>query len=94
MKLKIGYGIKEDLKYLKAIREAIGEDMVLMVDANRAYNASDAIQLAREMERYKVYWFEEPVPPEDIDGYVELKQKSSILIAGGKMNLPATASGI
>jgi len=84
MKLKIGYGIDQDMEYVKAIREAIGYDLKLMVDANRAYTASDAIQLSREMERYKVYWFEEPLPPEDIDGYVEIKAKSSIPIAGGK----------
>jgi D-galactarolactone cycloisomerase len=84
MKLKVGYGIEEDIGYIKAIREAIGDDMVLMVDANHAYNASEAIRLAREMEKYKIFWFEEPVPPEDIDGYIEVKQKSNILIAGGE----------
>ncbi len=84
MKLKVGYGIQADMEHVKAVREAIGEDTVLMVDANRAYNAPEAVHLAREMERYKVYWFEEPVPPEDIDGYVEVKQKSNILIAGGE----------
>lgn len=84
MKLKVGYGIEEDMRYIKAVREAIGDDVVLMVDANHAYNASEAIRLAREMERYKVFWFEEPVPPEDIDGYIEVKQKSNILIAGGE----------
>ena len=55
-----------------------------MVDANHAYNAAEAIRLAREMEAYDVYWLEEPVPPEDIDGYVEVKQKSNILITGGE----------
>ena len=84
MKLKIGYGIETDMSYVMAVREAIGDDVLLMVDANHAYNAAEAIRLARKMERYDVYWFEEPVPPEDIDGYVEVKQKSNILIAGGE----------
>lgn len=84
MKLKVGYGIEEDMRYVKAIREAIGNDILLMVDANHAYNASEAIRLARELERYNIYWFEEPVPPEDIDGYIEVKQKSNILIVGGE----------
>jgi D-galactarolactone cycloisomerase len=83
-KLKVGYGIEQDMKYVKAVRGAIGNDMLLMVDANRAYNAAEAVRLAREMERYDVYWFEEPVPPEDIDGYVEVKRKSNILVAGGE----------
>jgi len=84
MKLKIGYGIEVDMTYVRVVREAIGNDVLLMVDANHAYNAAEAIRLARKMERYDVYWFEEPVPPEDIDGYVEVKQKSNILIAGGE----------
>ncbi len=84
MKLKVGFGIETDMKYVKAVREAIGDDTVLMVDANHAYNAAEAIRLAREMEKYDVYWLEEPVPPEDIEGYIEVKQKSNILIAGGE----------
>jgi D-galactarolactone cycloisomerase len=84
MKLKVGYGIEKDMRYVKAVREAIGNDIVLMVDANHAYNAAEAIRLARKMEKYDIYWFEEPVPPEDIDGYIEVKQKSNILIAGGE----------
>ena len=84
MKLKVGYGIKTDLDYIKAIREAIGEDMYLMVDANHAYNAAEAIRLSRKMEKYNIHWFEEPVPPEDIEGYLEIKQNSNILIAGGE----------
>ena len=84
MKLKVGYGIEKDMEYVKAVREAIDDDIVLMVDANHAYNAAEAIRLAREMEAYDVYWFEEPVPPEDIEGYIEVKQKSNILITGGE----------
>ena len=84
MKLKVGYGLATDLSYVRAIREAIGDELYLMVDANHAYNASEAIRLARAMEPYNVYWFEEPVPPEDLDGYLEVKRNTGILIAGGE----------
>jgi D-galactarolactone cycloisomerase len=84
MKLKVGYGLQTDLGYVKAIREAIGPDLLLMVDANHAYNASEAIRLARAMEAYDIHWFEEPVPPEDLDGYVEVKRQARMLIAGGE----------
>jgi D-galactarolactone cycloisomerase len=63
MKLKVGYGIDKDVSYVKAIRQAIGEEIYLMVDANHAYNSSEAIQLARKLERFDIHWFEEPVPP-------------------------------
>lgn len=84
MKLKVGYGIEADMRLVRALREAIGHDLYLMVDANHAYNAPEAIRLARAMEPYDIYWFEEPVPPEDLDGYVEVKRNSRILIAGGE----------
>lgn len=84
MKLKVGYNLETDLEYAKAIREAIGKELYLMVDANHAYNALEAIRLARAMEPYDIYWFEEPVPPEDLDGYVEIRRNSQIPIAGGE----------
>jgi D-galactarolactone cycloisomerase len=84
MKLKIGYDEQTDLAYVGAIREAIGSEIALMVDANHAYNAPEAIRLARAMEPYDLTWFEEPVPPEDLDGYVELRAATTIPIAGGE----------
>jgi len=84
MKLKIGYSPATDVAYVRAIREAIGPELVLMVDANHAYNALEALHLARALAPYNVTWFEEPVPPEDIDGYCELRQRSPIPIAGGE----------
>jgi len=80
----VGYGIERDARLVKAIREAIGDDISLMVDANHAYNASEAIQLAGRIEPFDIYWFEEPVPPEDIEGYIEIKRNTSIPIAGGE----------
>lgn len=85
MKYKIGtVSMEEDLEILAAIRDAIGWDLKLMVDANCAYDASDAIWLAREMDDMDIYWFEEPVPPEDLDGYLEVKNSTTIRIAGGE----------
>jgi len=84
MKLKVGYGLETDIRYVKAIREAIGADLCLMVDANHAYNAPEAIRLARAIEPFDIYWFEEPVPPEDLDGYLDVKRNTTIPIAGGE----------
>lgn len=84
MKLKVGYGLATDEKYVRAVREAIGDDVALMVDANHAYNASEAIRLARILAEYDVLWFEEPVVPEDLEGYMEVRAASDVLIAGGE----------
>ena len=59
-------------------------DIALMVDANHAYNASEAVRLARVLADYDVYWFEEPVVPEDLDGYMEVRAASDVPIAGGE----------
>jgi len=84
MKLKIGYGLKTDVAYVEAIRRAIGDDLALMVDANHAYNATEALRLARDLEAFDLTWFEEPVPPEDVDGYCELRAGTLVPIAGGE----------
>jgi len=84
MKLKIGYGIETDSRYVRALREAIGDDIKLMVDANHAYTAPEAAQLLPILEEHNVHWFEEPVVPEDLDGYAELRGRSQVLIAGGE----------
>ena len=84
MKLKIGFGLADDLEKIRAVRKAIGVDPKLMLDANCAYNAADALWLSRRIEEYDIYWLEEPIPPEDIQGYLELKSKVGFLIAAGE----------
>jgi L-alanine-DL-glutamate epimerase and related enzymes of enolase superfamily len=84
VKLKVGFGVEEDAAVTRAVREAIGPDVALMVDANHAYDATAAIRLGRIIERYDIGWFEEPVPPEDLAGYREVKSACSIPVAGGE----------
>ena len=84
MKMKVGLGPKKDLKLVSAVREAIGDDFKLMVDANHAYNKNDALYVGRGLDEMEIYWFEEPVAPEDYDGYKELKEKLKTNIAGGE----------
>jgi D-galactarolactone cycloisomerase len=84
MKMKVGLGPKEDLKLVSAVREAIGDNFKLMVDANHAYNRNDALYVGKGLDEMEIYWFEEPVAPEDYDGYKELKEKLKTNIAGGE----------
>ena len=55
-----------------------------MIDANHAYDPPAAIALARRVEQHDIFWFEEPVSPLDIEGYLAVKGASSIPIAGGE----------
>ncbi|HHS9796946.1 TPA: mandelate racemase/muconate lactonizing enzyme family protein [Klebsiella quasipneumoniae subsp. similipneumoniae] len=84
VKLKVGFGVEEDTAVTRAVREAIGPDVELMIDANHAYDAVAAIQLGRKVEQYDISWFEEPVPPEDLAGYQAVKSALTIPIAGGE----------
>ena len=85
MKVKLGFGLNDDLKVMTAVTEALNDPGIeLMVDVNHAYGRSEALQLGKELEKYNIRWYEEPVVPEDIDGYVELRNKISVPIAGGE----------
>ena len=84
IKMKVGLGIKADVANVKLIRETIGEDIELMVDSNHAYSLREAIELARKIEKYDIKWFEEPISPEFYEQYNELRQKTTIPIAGGE----------
>jgi D-galactarolactone cycloisomerase len=85
MKIKIGFGFEEDLRAVAAIREGVGPGVRLMLDANHAYDVGTARRLIAELEPHDIYWLEEPIPPEDIDGYVHLRATGpDLLLASGE----------
>ena len=84
VKIKLGMGIREDAEAVRAIRHAVGDDILLMVDANSHYDAGAAIRLGHLLEPYNIEWFEEPVPPYDLRGYRQVKQGQPIPVAGGE----------
>jgi|TARA_B100001769_G_scaffold254641_1_gene230571 D-galactarolactone cycloisomerase len=84
MKMKIGLGPQDDLKLVKAVRDEIGDQFKLMVDANHAYNKNDAMYVGKGLDEMDIFWFEEPVAPEDYEGYKELKENLKTSIAGGE----------
>jgi len=89
IKLKIGRGIEKDIENIARIRNVIGYDIKLMVDANSYYRASEAIRLGSRMKEFDIYWFEEPVPTEDIHGYEKINKTLDIPIAGGESEFTA-----
>lgn len=85
IKAKIGlFTPPEDIERVGITRETIGKDVLLMVDANHAYTAHVACRVAEGIEPYDIYWFEEPVVPEDFAGYKQVKASTRIAIAGGE----------
>jgi D-galactarolactone cycloisomerase len=85
MKVKLGYGVRDDLLVMEEVRRTLGQrDVTLMVDTNHAYGVAEALQLGRALEQYDLRWYEEPVAPEDLAGYRELRQALAMPIAGGE----------
>ena len=56
------------------MREIIGNDIMLMIDSNHAYNYSEALSLAKKIEQFDISWFEEPLSPEYYEQYAELRK--------------------
>ena len=85
IKMKIGLGsIERDIERVAAVRKAIGPDVRLMVDANHCFAVPTAIRLGRKLEDLGIEWFEEPISPEDIDGYIEVTRALDMAVAGGE----------
>jgi L-alanine-DL-glutamate epimerase-like enolase superfamily enzyme len=86
---------RKDLKVVEAARAAVGADMELMVDANQGWrmpgdisprwDVSTAVDCASALSDLGVYWLEEPLDTQDIDGYAELAGRSKVRIAAGEM---------
>jgi len=98
MKVKLGFGVDDDIKVMRAIDDALKADQradnragdgisyscELMVDTNHAYGRAEALRLGRALEEYNIRWYEEPLVPEDLEGYRELRSALSIPIAAGE----------
>jgi len=79
--------LDEATERVVAVREAVGPDVKLMVDVNGTWNVDTAIQQLKRWAPYDVYWLEEPVPPEEIDGYALVKERSDqCYIVGGEQH--------
>jgi L-alanine-DL-glutamate epimerase-like enolase superfamily enzyme len=77
-------GVSENLKAVEAIREVIGYDNDLMLECYMGWNLEYAKRMLPKLEKFQPRWLEEPVIADDIDGYAELNQLTSIPISGGE----------
>jgi D-galactarolactone cycloisomerase len=84
IKLKVGFGVEADLEYVHAIREAVGPDVRVMMDANCAYDAPAARRILLGCRDADVHFFEEPLAPEDLEGYKSLRNLTTTYLAAGE----------
>jgi L-rhamnonate dehydratase len=87
--LKLGWGplgrdLGGDVELIRTAREAVGPDRALMIDGGRAYTVKRALELLRHVEDERLYWFEEALAPDDLDGYRRLSDAAGVRIAAGE----------
>lgn len=83
VKIKIGFGLENDTRLVRQVRKYFPSGMVI-IDANGAYSADEAIALGEMLEGLQITWFEEPVLSDDIEGYRKIKGKMKMKIAAGE----------
>ncbi len=85
VKMKVGrLTVREDVARVKAVRDAIGPDVDLMIDINHAMSPSEAILFGRQVEEFRPYWIEEPVDPWDYKGCAEVARALDVPVATGE----------
>lgn len=91
MKLRFGWGpvdgaagMQQNLALVRTVREAVGDGIDVMADAYMGWNLDYAKRMIPQLEKFNLRWLEEPVIPDDLHGYAELKRFGRIPIAGGE----------
>lgn len=84
VKLRIGDSVAADLARVTAVREALGPELNIFVDANAQYDSAQAFRIAPELERLGVGWFEEPFTPYAYRSYRDLRQVTGVPLAAGE----------
>ena len=91
VKIKVGKpDWREDLERLKIVREAVGNHIQIMMDANQGMNVPDALALARAARDIGIQWFEEPIDHTDYEGYSILRNQAGISLAMGEREYSTT----
>jgi L-alanine-DL-glutamate epimerase-like enolase superfamily enzyme len=85
IKMKVGRpSLREDVERVRAMREHLGPDVPLMVDANMRWSVDDAIRAARALAPFAPVWLEEPTIPDDVPGHVRIVRDGGLPIAAGE----------
>lgn len=84
VKMKIGFGMAYDVENTAAVRRAIGDGVLFAVDANCGYDVATAMEVGRRIAENDLYWYEEPIVDDDVEGYLQIRQGLEMRIAGGE----------
>ena len=85
LKMKVGSNLQDDMRRAAIIREEIGDNLYLMMDANQKWDVGEAIENMAQLAKYNPYWIEEPTSPDDIIGHAKIaKAVAPIKVATGE----------
>lgn len=84
VKIKVGFDLDQDIRIVRAVREELGKDFIVMTDANQGYSVEVALQAAAAFKDLGVFWLEEPLFVENIAGHAELRRDGGVPIAVGE----------
>ena len=85
VKIKIGQDdVADDIERIRQVRQLIGQEISLMVDANYSMTVSEAIHAAKLFKKYNVLWFEEPIEPDNYTGYKTIHDEVGVSLAMGE----------
>jgi len=74
IKMKVGSNLKDDIRRAKIIRDEIGIEIKLMMDANQKWDVDEAIENMKELSKFNPWWIEEPTNPDDILGHAKISK--------------------
>jgi D-galactarolactone cycloisomerase len=84
VKIKVGFDLDQDVRIVRAVREELGKDFIVMTDANQGYSVDVALKASEAFADCGAYWLEEPLFVEDIEGHAKLREKGRTPIAVGE----------
>jgi D-galactarolactone cycloisomerase len=84
VKIKVGFDLDQDVRIVRAVRQELGKDFIVMTDANQGYSLDVGIKAAQAFADAGAYWLEEPLFVEDIAGHAILREKGRTPIAVGE----------
>ncbi len=83
--LEIGkQGLRDALRCVEAVVEAVGPEVDILIEGHGRFNVATAVRIAHALEDYEIHWFEEPVPPDNLEALAEVKRRSRVPIAAGE----------
>ncbi len=84
VKIKVGFDLAQDMEIVRAVRQEVGKDFIVMTDANQGYEIDVAVRASQAFADCGVFWLEEPLFVEDIEGHARLREAAKTPIAVGE----------